>query len=431
MSWYFFGGFSAYWIVPSGRWRNHSGCSLDPRVIGRALEGDVERDLDARARAPRATRRAEVVERAELGMDRRVAALAPRRSPTGCPTSSGLGVERVVRALAECACRSGGSAAGRGRRSPSPRRRAAASSTSREGAVAARLAATRSAGTARTRREARPLAVDHDRQLAVVGAWRTGGRRGGPSARRARPRARDERRSAASLPSLQAVGQLGEHPRLRLLPRRARPLAGLADQGGADQQVDAPRPGRPSTRFLQVAPPGPEAVDPAEDRVALAAQLGDGELGPPAVVAERLHLDLGPRRLDSGRQSSRQAIASWPSVKASASTSTRSPTTRLIGKPAAVDLRPDLLDDDPSPPRFVSHAPNPPVRPLCRSPARTRTGRQASRHGLPDSGRWVRPAKAGPRGTAAEDIERRESERISRIRRSRSASSGQSLRRAP
>ena len=28
MSWYFFGGFSAYWIVPSGRWANHSGCSV-------------------------------------------------------------------------------------------------------------------------------------------------------------------------------------------------------------------------------------------------------------------------------------------------------------------------------------------------------------------------------------------------------------------
>ena len=28
MSWYFFGGFSAYWIVPSGRWANHVGCSV-------------------------------------------------------------------------------------------------------------------------------------------------------------------------------------------------------------------------------------------------------------------------------------------------------------------------------------------------------------------------------------------------------------------
>src|ERR1051326_2927215 len=28
MSSYFLGGFSANWIVPSGRWRNHSGCSL-------------------------------------------------------------------------------------------------------------------------------------------------------------------------------------------------------------------------------------------------------------------------------------------------------------------------------------------------------------------------------------------------------------------
>lgn len=28
MSWYFFGGFSAWAIVPSARLRNHSGCSL-------------------------------------------------------------------------------------------------------------------------------------------------------------------------------------------------------------------------------------------------------------------------------------------------------------------------------------------------------------------------------------------------------------------
>ena len=28
MSWYFLGGFSAYWIVPSGRWANHDGCSV-------------------------------------------------------------------------------------------------------------------------------------------------------------------------------------------------------------------------------------------------------------------------------------------------------------------------------------------------------------------------------------------------------------------
>src|ERR1700733_2654203 len=27
MSWYFFGGFSAYWIEPSGRMTNQSGCS--------------------------------------------------------------------------------------------------------------------------------------------------------------------------------------------------------------------------------------------------------------------------------------------------------------------------------------------------------------------------------------------------------------------
>ena len=50
MSSYCFGGFSAYWIEPSGRRANHVGVLGDPRVVGRALEGDVERELHARAR---------------------------------------------------------------------------------------------------------------------------------------------------------------------------------------------------------------------------------------------------------------------------------------------------------------------------------------------------------------------------------------------
>src|SRR6266542_4161983 len=34
MSWYFFGGFSAYLMLPSGRWKNHSGCSRTQRWSG-------------------------------------------------------------------------------------------------------------------------------------------------------------------------------------------------------------------------------------------------------------------------------------------------------------------------------------------------------------------------------------------------------------
>ena len=74
MSSYFFGGFSAYRIEPSGRRLNHSGCCLQPGMIRRALDGEVERDLHAEAAAG-VDEAAEIVERAELRMHRVVAAL--------------------------------------------------------------------------------------------------------------------------------------------------------------------------------------------------------------------------------------------------------------------------------------------------------------------------------------------------------------------
>ena len=152
MSWYFLGGFSAYWIVPSGRCRNHSGCSRHPRMVGRALEGDVERDLDAElARRARRARRSRRACRAPGG--RRCGRPRRRRSPTGCPDRPGSRAERVVAAPCGASCRSGGSAAGRATSKPmpatygEPRR-----STSRKRAVAAGLGRRASAGTARTRR---------------------------------------------------------------------------------------------------------------------------------------------------------------------------------------------------------------------------------------------------------------------------------------
>ena len=47
MSWYFFGGFSAYAIVPSARVVNHSGCSRTHGWSGAALQREVHRDLEA------------------------------------------------------------------------------------------------------------------------------------------------------------------------------------------------------------------------------------------------------------------------------------------------------------------------------------------------------------------------------------------------
>jgi hypothetical protein len=46
MSWYFFGGFSAYAMVPSARVVNHSGCSVTHGWSGGALQREVQRDLE-------------------------------------------------------------------------------------------------------------------------------------------------------------------------------------------------------------------------------------------------------------------------------------------------------------------------------------------------------------------------------------------------
>ena len=79
--------------------RNHSGCSRDPRVVGRALEGDVERDLQAvRRRPPRRGRRSPRACRARGGWP----CGRPPRAPMahGLPRSPGVGVLGVVAALA-------------------------------------------------------------------------------------------------------------------------------------------------------------------------------------------------------------------------------------------------------------------------------------------------------------------------------------------
>ena len=71
---------------------------LDPRVVGRALQREVQRDLHAEVAGAR-DERVEVVDRAQLGVDRVVAALGradgPRRADVAGP-----GVHGVVAALA-------------------------------------------------------------------------------------------------------------------------------------------------------------------------------------------------------------------------------------------------------------------------------------------------------------------------------------------
>ena len=71
---------------------------LDPGMVGRALDREIERDLEA-MRVRRVDEPAEVVERAELGMDRVVAAFV-RADGVDAADVAGRGLQRVVLALA-------------------------------------------------------------------------------------------------------------------------------------------------------------------------------------------------------------------------------------------------------------------------------------------------------------------------------------------
>jgi hypothetical protein len=66
--------------VPSGRRRNHLRVRLRPGMVGRRLEREVERDLDAEHARP-SDEVVEVGERPELGMDRGVASLRAADRP--------------------------------------------------------------------------------------------------------------------------------------------------------------------------------------------------------------------------------------------------------------------------------------------------------------------------------------------------------------
>ena len=75
------------------------GVLAHPGVVGRALEGQVERDLDL-AGAGGVDQRVEVVHRAQLGVDRGVAAVGRADGPRAAGVA-GVGLLDVVRPLAE------------------------------------------------------------------------------------------------------------------------------------------------------------------------------------------------------------------------------------------------------------------------------------------------------------------------------------------
>jgi len=95
--------------------------------------------------------------------------------------------------------------------------------------------------------------------------------------------------------------------------------------------------------------PGPELVDPTLDGVDVAAELGHGELTPPAVVDQRRHRHGGPlaRPLVPEEQRGREGLVAV--AEDARLHGHRLPDDAPGREPAAVDLGRDCLDDDPFP----------------------------------------------------------------------------------
>ena len=186
MSWYFFGGFSAYAIVPSARVVNHSGCSVTQGWSGEhcsAMSSATSRPM------PRGLgdEGVEVVEGARGRGGSRRARRRASRSRTGLPGSLGTGVRVLLRALAVPSCRSGGSGSGRRRRSPC--RRSPAAAGPRCAACPTSTARSRGRSVAPSERGKISYHAPYSAQLALDDqrvCRRTGSRSRAAGARRAR-----------------------------------------------------------------------------------------------------------------------------------------------------------------------------------------------------------------------------------------------------
>jgi hypothetical protein len=317
----------------------------DPGVVGRALEGDVERDLQAMF--TRALQQAlEVGQGAELVEDGVVSALGRTHRPRAADVV-GTRVERVVAALAPHA----------------PDRvdgrevddvEAHALHVGQPGLAVGEAAVPAGHTGGRARKEfvparaARPHPLDRHR---IAGGC---------------ARAMDQRvaqvrktlgNAAAGLvqPDALQFGHIGASDRRRRqfvgpgqqqagLGPATGARGGFLDKCGTAERghahvvgVDAPP---------EVAAPGQEGVDPGADRIFPAAQLVDAEAGVPAVVAHRQHRRARPRAGAGAAPQQHtgddvvtvgQAVGFHPD---------RVAEHALDRKPAVVDGWRDALDDD-------------------------------------------------------------------------------------
>ena len=328
MSWYCLGGFSAYLSVPSGRWWNHSGCSLQPRVVGRALDREVERDLDAELGG--ALRPAlEVGDRAELGVDRVVAALLATPIAHGRPGSPRRGRRACCCGPCGSSGRSGGSAAGRRRRSRARRAAAACFSTPVEAAPRAREELVPGA-------EAGAHAVDLERQRLLERSRS----RGGPGRARSRRTARG--RAPASCFAVSGIfGSLERGQRVleqrpvaaRWSRARARPASSTTPSDSSPARSSWPAATLRRSSSRQVANASVQAsIVNCQRALAVDRRSSPAQRTPSRVGVDPAHRRLAPAPRRPGRGSGRpRAGCRGRRGRRRRTTSTASPTQRLAG----------------------------------------------------------------------------------------------------
>src|SRR5438552_18980347 len=123
---------------------------------------------------------------------------------------------------------------------------------------------------------------------------------------------------------------LGQPPQPRGVPVTGGGAGGrLLDHPGSDLELDR-HVLAGLDPFGELAAPGLEVVDPTLDREQVAAQLGDRELGLPAIVDERGHRDLDPRRGPPRRLTSGPAPPALPPPRAPPGTPPRTGRKHLL-----------------------------------------------------------------------------------------------------
>ncbi len=262
---------------------------LDPRMIGRAVDREVERELEA-VGVRRLDQAVEVIERAELGMERVVAAVRAADRVRAAGIVGGRR-QRVVAALAVLPA----DRVDRGEVEhvePHALDVGQAADHVVEGAVAGGIAARRAREHLVPGGELGGRPVDRDLELVAV-ARGVGAHARAPH-QRAHVLAEHDLEQAALV--LLERRKLAEQRLQRLLVRALGLLMRLLDQLAALDQLERDVEAG-VVLLLHLVAPAREQVAPSLDRVEVAGVAGDRKLAGPAVVVDQRHGRLAPALL--------------------------------------------------------------------------------------------------------------------------------------